>query len=186
MITDASRQGDPLTALRVLPEGTLVILRDYDHPGRTRLAQDLARACRRRGLLFSVAGSGRLAAKVQADGLHLPEAQAHRAMAWRQRRKDWLITVSAHGFPALRRAQLFRADAALLAPAFSTTSHPGAPSLGLLRFARLVTASPVPVYALGGISPQTARRLKGTGCAGLAAISAFAPTREARTGVKKD
>jgi thiamine-phosphate pyrophosphorylase len=108
--------------------------------------------------------------------LHLPEVRASAAMAWRIRKKSWLITVSAHGIPGLLRARRFGADAALLAPVFATESHPGAASLGILRFARLVHAARLPVYALGGMSGATARRLNGSGCAGIAAIGAFTPS----------
>ncbi|HKJ74407.1 MAG TPA: thiamine phosphate synthase, partial [Alphaproteobacteria bacterium] len=175
MMTDAARLGDPLETLDALPRGSLVILRDYDHPQRARLAARLARACRRRGLLLSVAGSGRLAARIRADGLHLPEGLARRAAAWRSR-KEWLITTAAHSLPAIRRAETFGADAVLLSPVFPTASHPGGDVLGVLRFARLVREARLPVYALGGISPGSARRLNGSGAAGLAGIGVFTPT----------
>jgi thiamine-phosphate pyrophosphorylase len=177
MITDGKRQLDPFQALTFLPRGSIVILRDYDHPDRQHLARDLARICRSRRLVFLVAGSGRLAAQVRADGVHWPEALAHRALDWRIRRKNWLITVSAHSFPAIRRARLFGADAVLVAPVFPTRSHPGAPTLGSLRFAGLVRHAELSVYALGGISILTARRLNGSGAAGLAAINAFTTPR---------
>jgi thiamine-phosphate pyrophosphorylase len=173
MITDTERQGDPLVFLGRLPPGSMVILRDYDHPDRARLAQDLARACRRLGLLFLVAGSPELAARVRADGIHLPERLAHRARDARRRHEHWLITVAAHGAPAIRRARDVGADAVLLGPVFPTRSHPAARTLGPSRFAALVTRAELPVYALGGISAETARHLALSGAVGLAAIDAF-------------
>ncbi len=174
MNTDRGRGGDPLRAASRLPAGSAVILRDYDHPDRARLARDLAALCRRRRLMLLVAGDARLAARVGADGLHLPEAEAHRARAWRRRRPAWLITAAAHSLPALWRARRAGVDAALVGPVFATASHPGARPLGPLRFARLARLSPLPVYALGGIDASTARRLKGIGAQGFAAIGAFA------------
>jgi thiamine-phosphate pyrophosphorylase len=38
----------------------------------------------------------------------------------------------------------------------------------------MVRAAGAPVYALGGVTLRTARRLKGSGAAGLAAVEAFA------------
>jgi thiamine-phosphate pyrophosphorylase len=175
MITDAKRQGDPLAALAALPRGSMVILHDYDHPERAHLARELAKACRRRRLVLLIAGSPGLAAQIRADGIHLPERLAYRARAARQRHKDWLITVSAHSLPAIRRAESLGADAVLLGPVFPTRSHPGARTLGPRRFAGLAGRSDLPVYALGGISAATAQRLAGTGAVGLAAIDAFAP-----------
>ena len=49
------------------------------------------------------------------------------------------------------------ADAAVLGPVFASASHPAAPSLGASRFAALVRASPLPVYALGGIDAAAAQ-----------------------------
>ncbi len=125
-----------------------------------------------------MAGSGALAARIRADGVHFPEGLARRARAWRQRRPGWLISVAAHSSPALHRAKIVGADAALVSPVFPTDSHAGAPGIGPLRFARLVQASEIPVYALGGVTAATARRLGGSGAAGIAAIGAFAPAHK--------
>ena len=66
-------------------------------------------------------------------------------------------------------------DAVLLSPVFATRSHPGAPTIGPLRFARWVRESPIPVYALGGIDVPGARRLRHSGAAGFAAIGGLLP-----------
>jgi thiamine-phosphate pyrophosphorylase len=174
LMSDAARLPDPMSAAAALPKGSAVILRHYEAPGRRDLAVALAGLCRARGLLLLVAGDGRLAARVGAHGLHLPEALVTRAAAWRQRRPDWLITVAAHGRSALMRAARAGADAALLAPVFATLSHPETPPLGVVRFAALVHRSPLPVYALGGINAATMHRLQGSGATGIAAIGALA------------
>lgn len=173
LMTDENRLPDPAAAIRALPWGSMVILRDYAAPGRAALARRLASLCKSRRLRFLVAGDWRLAARVGADGLHLPEAMAKRGKGpWSRRR--WTVTAAAHSAGALFRAARAGADAALLAPVFPTASHPGRPALGPVRFATLVRRSPVPVYALGGIGPGAARRLKGTGAAGFAGIGGIA------------
>jgi thiamine-phosphate pyrophosphorylase len=45
--------------------------------------------------------------------------------------------------------------------------------MGPVRFAALARAAGRPVYALGGVTNETARRLLSTGAAGLAGIQAF-------------
>jgi thiamine-phosphate pyrophosphorylase len=75
----------------------------------------------------------------------------------------------------LRRAAAIGADAALLSPVFATASHPGAPALGPLAFAVLAGKAPLPVYALGGMTSENARRLNGARLAGIAGIGLFAP-----------
>ena len=58
----------------------------------------------------------------------------------------------------------------ILSPVFPTDSHPGAPTLGPLRFAAWARRAPLPVYALGGVNAVTARRLAASNAAGLAGI----------------
>jgi len=171
LITDRGRLGDPLAAAARLPRGAAVLLRDYDHPARGALARLLARLCRGRGLALLVAGDARLAAAARADGLHLSEAALRRH--GQRGRRFRLVTASAHGRTGLVRAGRAGCDAALLSPAFATASHPQARPLGAWRFAALARSAPLPVLALGGIDARSARRLAGTGAAGLAAIGAF-------------
>lgn len=173
-MTDGARVADPVAVAGTLPRGAGVILRDYGAGDRAALAAALAETCRRRGLLFLVAGDERLAATAGADGLHLPEWQARRIPAIRRRHPMWLVTAAAHGRTALRRAAMAGADAAFVSPVFPTRSHPGAPSLGTVRFAALVRATDMPVYALGGVDDQSINLLRSAGIAGVAAIGAVA------------
>jgi thiamine monophosphate synthase len=45
--------------------------------------------------------------------------------------------------------------------------------LGIDRLRNLTAAVPIPVFALGGITPENALSLLGTGIAGIAAVGAF-------------
>lgn len=177
LLTDSLRMPDPLPAVAALPAGCGVILRHYDAPGRTRLAQALAGICRERGLLLLVGADLELGRAVGAGGVHLPEALAATVAV----RPEGVVTASAHGGEGLERAAQLGADAALLSPVFATDSRPSAAALGPARFAQLVAqlvaqlanAAALPVYALGGITPANAGELDGTGAAGIAAVGAF-------------
>jgi thiamine-phosphate pyrophosphorylase len=181
LLTDAERLADPVPVLARLPRGAGVVLRDYA-PGtsvaaRTASALRVRRACRGRGLRLIVAGDARLAARIGADGLHLPEwmlkrsdSLARRAARAGIRRPGFIVTAACHSLRALRAAARLGADAAVLAPVFATPSHPESPALGAVRFARLVRAAGIPVYALGGIGTRTVRRLSGSGAVGVAGI----------------
>ncbi len=173
LITDHRRQNDPAPLLAALPAGSAVILRDYDSPERRHIAQTLRRLTRRYRLKLLIAGDEALAAATGADGMHLPESLHHLAPPARARHPRWLLTGAAHGYAALRSAARHGLDAALLSPVFPTQSHPGARHLGLCRFARLLQRAPLPVIALGGITPAMLKRLKNTKTAGIAAISGF-------------
>lgn len=171
-MTDRVRLANPEAAIRQLPRRSAVILRHPDPAERERLARHLLGICRSRDLRLMIAGDAPLANTIGAGGLHLPEQLLrYGRRGWRgMRRPGWLVTAAAHSPAAIQRAARAGVDAVLLSPVFATASHPGAKPLGLLKFARLVRQSPVPVYALGGISAATAPRLAGTGAAGFAAI----------------
>ncbi|MEW5703983.1 MAG: thiamine phosphate synthase [Pseudomonadota bacterium] len=186
-LTDARRFPDPKPAIRRLPRGSLVIFRHYEMKKKERyaLAGEVAALCRARGLRLLVAGDAALALAVRADGLHLPEWLARgpvsRGWAWRRRKPGWLLTAAVHSERALEAAARQRADAALLAPVFSTASHAQAKPLGSVRFASLARRTALPVYALGGIGPTNVRRLMGSGAVGLAAVGAFAKDADTPT-----
>lgn len=108
-----------------------------------------------------------MARAVGADGVHLPERLAHRAMALRRAHPSWIVTSAAHSLAAARAS---RADAVVLSVAFPSRSASAGPALGPLRLAGRARAAGRPAYALGGVNERTARRLLATGIIGLAAV----------------
>ena len=175
LLTDSVRLADPFPAVRALPPGATVILRHYDAPDRATMARALAALCRRRRIRFLVAGDARLARAVRADGIHLPENQLRRgSRRWHLwRLPGWWVSAAAHGRAALHRAEAAGVDAALLSPVFPTRSHPGTRTLGAVRFAHLCRDVRIPVFALGGIGPDTARRVPVGRVAGIGGIVAL-------------
>lgn len=173
LMTDP-RIADPLALALALPPGCAVILRHYGDPGREELGRALARLCRKRRLLLLVAADARLATTLGADGVHLPEGLARGG----HRRHRGLLSVAAHGLPALLRARRAGADWATLSPVFATDSHPGAPILGRGRFALLVRRAGLPVLALGGVTARSVRSLRRSGAAGVATVSGIRASAE--------
>ncbi|HLB06647.1 MAG TPA: thiamine phosphate synthase [Alphaproteobacteria bacterium] len=176
LMSDEKRPGDVLASAAALPRGAAVILRHYGAPERAVLARKLAALCRRRHLKLLIAGDARLALRLGASGVHLPEHLAHKGRRFRLKR-SWIVTAAAHGLPGLIRAQRAGADAALLGPVFPSESHPVRKPLGPSRFAALARRAPLPVYALGGIGAHNASRLKASGAIGIAAIGALQANR---------
>ena len=173
MLTDLQRLPDPVAATRRLPRGSAIILRDRGHPLRLAMGLALAAVARRRGLVLLVAGDVELAIRLGAQGLHLPEAELHRARALRLRHPRWLLTGAAHGRQALNKAARLGLDGVLLSPVVATASHPGGAFLGPLRFQALARGVRLPILALGGIDAGTVQRLP-VGVSGVAAIGALA------------
>ncbi|MBI0534848.1 thiamine phosphate synthase [Roseomonas sp. KE2513] len=180
LLSDPRRLPDPRAAARRLPQGSAVLARD-PAPALLRPLAALARA-RRLHLLLS--GQGRDALALRA-GLHLPDRRPSAGilplLLARRGARPPLLSVAAHGRAGIARARRLRADLVILSPVFPTASHPGAPALGLLRWAALARRAGRPVIALGGLTPRNSRRLPGlgrlsgrAGAAGWAAIGGLA------------
>lgn len=170
LFTDAVRLPNPRAAVARLPRGRAgVVLRHDSDPWRTALATDLALICRERRLALVVAGDIRLAAAVGA-GVHLRGGRRPATT-----RLPTFVTSSAHTVAELRRAARAGAKLVFLSPAFSTASHPGAPSLGAFRWAGLARRADraVPLAALGGVDGRSVRRLPARLCQAVGAIGAL-------------
>ena len=123
---------------------------------------------RSRGLKLLVGADAELAARIGADGLHLPERLAH--LAARLRRPAWTVTCAAHSLLAARAAKAAGADAAVVSTIFPSASPSAGAPIGPVRLAILARQAGLPVYALGGVTNKTARRLIDAGLVGLAAV----------------
>lgn len=83
-----------------------------------------------------------------------------------------LLGASCHDLGELQAAADARCDYAVLSPVYAPTSKPGdaRPPLGLEGFAALARAVPVPILALGGVTPERCPALIAAGAAGIAAL----------------
>jgi thiamine-phosphate pyrophosphorylase len=167
-MTDPDRTPHPVRLTRRLPRGAGVIYRGFGAAKAARTARKLRLVCARRGLVL-LTGSGD--PRVRGAGAHLPERLA--GLARRFRHAGALVTAAAHSEAAIRRARLAGCDAVLVSTVFASASPSAGRPLGPIRFAALVRRAGMPVYALGGVNAKTARRLIGSGAAGVAAVGAF-------------
>lgn len=164
LMTD-DRKADWAAAVRALPPGSVAVVRARQAKQRQALARQLS------GLAtLLIADDPALAAQSGAAGLHLPEARMREAAHWRARFPHWIITSSAHSLRAMMGAHYL--DAVFLSPVFATGSHPSARALTPVRAAFIAAHAPVPVYALGGVTPRNAALLAAT-FSGIAAISSL-------------
>lgn len=168
------RTPDPAAVARTLPAGSAVVFRAFGAPDAEAQGLELLAIARARGLRLLVGADWRLAGRIGAHGVHLPERLAHRAGALKTAYPAWTVTAAAHSLRAARAALAAGADAAVVSTAFASNSPSAGRPLGPVRLARLVRAAGGPVYALGGINNETARRLKDAGLVGLAAVEGLA------------
>jgi thiamine-phosphate pyrophosphorylase len=86
----------------------------------------------------------------------------------------WWIGRSVHDLAETEAARTEGADYLVVGPLFATASHPGRPGLGLKGLQAIVAvAGELPVIAIGGITAERVRDVRGSGAYGVAAIRAF-------------
>lgn len=157
LMTD-ERLGNRLwAALRRLPPGSGVVFRHHATPPAERRAihRRVWRIARARGLVLLVAGGD-----LPGDGVH-----------------KWGGGKGLRSWPAHDRAEAIAgwkagADLLFVSPLFPTRSHPGAPSIGPARAARIGRGLGLAQIALGGMNAERFRRLRGR-FDGWAAIDAW-------------
>jgi thiamine-phosphate pyrophosphorylase len=107
-----------------------------------------------------------VAALVAADGVHLPES----SMPIAQVRESWpqlrWLGQSRHDREGLLRSEKDEVSYAFLSPVFEVPDK--GPGLGVDGFREAVAGISTPVYALGGISADSAQDLRDAGAHGVA------------------
>lgn len=155
-ITNLAEMGKPefFTALEhALENGIRLIQVREKELDRTALA-DFARTvvvrARSYDALVLVNGDVALAQETGAHGVHLNSAAL---MVCEQKPQGLLCGASCHDADQLAQAAELELDYVLLSPIKSTLTHPGVSPLGWAKFSDLARNLPMPVYALGGMSP---------------------------------
>jgi len=136
------------------------------------LAVEVKALCHRYGAKLLLHGAAEMVLEVEADGLHLSGRELS-SLSRRPLGNDYKLSASCHGAAELKQASDLGVDFALLSPVMPTNTHPGAETLGWQQFESLLEASPLPVYALGGMALVDLAAAQGAGAQGIAAIGAL-------------
>ena len=135
-------------------------------PGqRIQLTRRLRQLRRGTGLRLLLSGTALEARQAGACGLHSSAAALAGAT---ERPPTRLWAVSAHSARDLERASALGAEVALVSPVLPTASHPGDQALGWDGLQALTAASPLPVYAQGGLGPEDIDAARSAGALGVA------------------
>ncbi len=108
-----------------------------------------------------------------AAGVHLPANGFPVAAARKAAPSGFVVSRSTHSREEVERAFDEGASFVLFGPIFPTSSKPGHPGVGLEVLEKVVSSVPIPVYALGGITPERISSIQDTGASGIAGISLF-------------
>lgn len=107
-----------------------------------------------------------------ADGVHLTGRDL--AAATVRPKLTW-VGASCHHFDDLICADRLGCDFAVFGPVAATESHPGAASMGFAGLAEQIAETPIPVYALGGLTRNDLPAAESAGAHGVAMMRAAWP-----------
>ncbi len=165
-MTDPQRTPDPMAIAQKLPKGATLIYRHFGDENREKLANSLRNID---GLTLLIGNDPKLAKTVGADGVHMPRStSADTLMDIRNAHPDWIITQAAAKTEGM--SENLTLDALFVSAVFSSKSPSAGQPIGLGPLTEIALKSPMPIYALGGITSETAPHLIGSGVAGFAAI----------------
>lgn len=105
-------------------------------------------------------------------GLHLRSGELMQLTNRPLPENQWLAA-SCHDLDEIQHAYKIGADFITLSPVLPTASHPGAETLGWKLFSQYVDETPLPVYALGGMSGKLLPDAWKAGAQGVAGIRGF-------------
>lgn len=132
---------------------------------RVLFVRRLRKAARGTGLQLLLSGTALEARQGGMCGLHSSSAAL---VAVRERPPTRLWAVSVHDAAGLERAEALGAQLALVSPVLPLDAHPSGTALGWDGLRRLAAATPVPVYAGGGVGPDDLQNARAAGAWGVA------------------
>lgn len=161
-----------------------VQLREKDLPAAEllSLARDLRALTKSHGVQLFINDNIDIALTVSADGVHLGVHSQPTDVIRKKVGKKMLVGVSTHSKAEIKLAAEQGADFVTFGPVYETPSkiQYGAPQ-GLVKLAEACRDSAIPVFALGGITPERATEVRKAGANGIALISAIIASSDPRT-----
>lgn len=153
---------------------TMIQIREKDLNEKDFLleAEELLALCRSYNVPFIVNDNVELAVKVGADGVHVGQSDMNARDVRALIGNDKILGVSTQTVEQALFAQECGADYLGVGAVFPTGSKDDAEVLDRKTLMDICKAVSIPVVAIGGITKDNVRELKGTGIAGISVISA--------------
>lgn len=154
---------------------TMIQIREKDLDEKDFLleAEELLALCRSYNVPFIVNDNVELAVKIGADGVHVGQSDMNARDVRALIGNDKILGVSTQTVEQALFAQECGADYLGVGAVFPTGSKDDAEVLDRKTLMDICKAVSIPVVAIGGITKDNVRELKGTGIAGISVISAI-------------
>ncbi len=166
--------------LSALGGADIIQIREKKAPARETylFCRELQNACESHGLSPSLIVNDRIdiAMAANAQGVHLAQKSLPVDVTLQLRHTghwDGIIGCSVHSFDEAIQAYESGIDYVTFGHIYASESHRGLPPRGIHELARIVSALPIPVVAIGGIDITNIQSVLSTGCSGVAVIGAI-------------
>jgi thiamine-phosphate pyrophosphorylase len=177
-ITDEDVPGfPPIQQVQIAIRAGATIIQYRNKSFSSRFFEDVAairNICKCNAVPFIINDNILLSKAVSADGVHLGQKDDDPTIAKRILGSQSIVGKSVSNMNEFHLTDLSSCDYIGTGPVFSTqTKRDAKQVIGLSGLKTVVTASPVPVVAIGGIDETTAASCIKEGAAGVAVISAI-------------
>lgn len=136
-------------------------------------AKEIQKLCRKYKVPFVINDNVEIAARIDADGVHVGQGDMEAGDVRKKLGPDKIIGVSAQTVAQALKAQEHGADYLGVGAVFPTGSKADATEVSRETLKAICDAVEIPVIAIGGISCENVSELRGTGICGVAVISAI-------------
>lgn len=150
-----------------------IVLREKDLPVKeySELARQARDICRSADTSLIVHSHPAVARELGIPALHMP-LDALGKMSSEERKEFEVLGASCHSVEDVLRAKAYGCDYVTAGHVYATDCKPGLPPRGADFLAEVCgPAAPMPVFALGGLTPARAPEVRRAGAAGFAMMS---------------
>ena len=158
--------------LTVKPQAIILREKDLSEAEYETLAEKVLPLCRQQKVPCLLHNFYEAYRKLQADGLHLPLAKLRKLSA-QQRKEIPVLGASCHSLDDVVEAAGLGATYVTFGHVYATSCKPGLEPRGIAALREVCQKSSLPVYAIGGVTPEKAGELQAAGAAGAMLMSYF-------------
>ena len=137
-----------------------------------KLAKPLCRLCHTYSAQLFINSRIEIAVDIGADGLHLPGDSASVEKVIEETNRRFIIGSSVHTLTEAKQRETEGADFITYSPIYPTLSKPDyGPAVGVEGLRNVAQGINIPVFALGGITPERVSECLNAGAYGVAVMS---------------